>query len=488
MTSLNCFNRAALSVGAVVALLAGVGTTTAAESARVFDATRHALFNGAVVTGATGPKGSSKADSATNPFAPGTQPGRAPLIDDFSRGAASPGRVLPPPAIAASNQADVTPRLPGPDHPALDAEIQRLREIAFRPPGAAGHRAKPAQLKRAGATRANQAQARASWLMGLLTLHGIGVAADSADAVSWFEQARLLGEPMANAGLAWCDIDGCKTAPNPALARRWLPALRAVNLPRAQYLQWLIDSRLQPLQSEAPSARSDPNRPGTATLASRPLLVGAAKRGDIQANLELGLTSAANNQLAEALVFFRAAASRSNAAADNADWVLQRLAAASNPDASVSPSSINPSILPGRDRAATKPGTSGMVMTPGGMSSPAETLARAKRNHRGEGQSANYTEAIRLYRLAQNQGNSASSIEARKILELIFSRPGPGGQLDVAWMQQLAYVDLSGRVASLDRATMQNGLRREQTPLFDLLPQRWRNEAVHGLPAQPRVR
>ena len=78
-------------------------------------------------------------------------------------------------------------------------------------------------------------------------------------------------------------------------------------------------------------------------------------------------------------------------------------------------------------------------------------------------------------------------MEARKILELIFSRPGPGGQLDVAWMQQLAYVDVSGKVLSLDGAPVRAGLRREQTPLFDLLPQRWRNEAMRNLPTQTVV-
>lgn len=57
------------------------------------------------------------------------------------------------------------------------------------------------------------------------------------------------------------------------------------------------------------------------------------------------------------------------------------------------------------------------------------------------------------------------------MLELIFSRPGPDGQIDIAWMQQLAYVNLSKDVVTLDSTTARQSLRREPTPLFDLLPQ-----------------
>lgn len=63
------------------------------------------------------------------------------------------------------------------------------------------------------------------------------------------------------------------------------------------------------------------------------------------------------------------------------------------------------------------------------------------------------------------------------MLALIFSRPGPDGQIDIAWMQPLAYANLSGEVVSLDSATAQPMLRREPTPLADLLPP-WRQYAT----------
>lgn len=60
----------------------------------------------------------------------------------------------------------------------------------------------------------------------------------------------------------------------------------------------------------------------------------------------------------------------------------------------------------------------------------ADALAQAQRYHRGDRQPANFVKAIRPYRLAQNQGSE----QARKMLELIFSRPDPDGSVDVALM------------------------------------------------------
>lgn len=329
---------------------------------------------------------------------------------------------LPPPPVLRAEEALAPLRMPGADAPALQAELERLRATALSAPGPGA--------------RARRTQAQAAWVLGLLYLHGIGMAASPADAASWFERARRLGEPLAAAGLAWCEIDGCQGPPNPAAARRWIAPLRAVNLPRAQYLQWLVESRLAPLQLATPGLRQE------APLPSRQLLLSAAQGGDIHARIELGLESAAANRLAEALGHFRAAAARSPAAAANAALLSERL---------------------GRAPDTRQPPPAAALAGDG-------TLALAQRNHRGAGQPANFTEAIRLYRLAQSQGSE----QARKMLELIFSRPGPDGQIDIAWMQQLAYVNLSGEAVSLDSTTTRQMLRREPTPLVDLLPLPWR--------------
>jgi TPR repeat protein len=104
-------------------------------------------------------------------------------------------------------------------------------------------------------------------------------------------------------------------------------------------------------------------------------------------------------------------------------------------------------------------------------------LAAARRSHRGEGVPANYVEAIRLYQLAKLRG----SIEAQKMLALIYSRPTATGELDVAWMQQLAYLDLSGDTPRPASPAASRSLQREPSPLVDLLPPVWR-ERIATLP------
>jgi uncharacterized protein len=156
----------------------------------------------------------------------------------------------------------------------------------------------------------------------------------------------------------------------------------------------------------------------------------------VQANIELGLESVAANRPEQALAYFRAVAPRSQVATANVALMQARLQ---------SPSKI--------------------------ATSADETLALAQRNHRGEGQPANYVEAIRLYQKAQSQG----STQARKMLELIFSRPLANGHVDVAWMQQLAYTSYVKDMVVLGSASPPPTLQREPTPLFDLLPPFWRS-------------
>lgn len=311
-------------------------------------------------------------------------------------------------------------RLPGSDNPSLDIAVERVRAAALAT-------SVPRQ-------RGSRNAASASWVLGLLYVHGIGVVANLADAFYWFKRADAMGEPLAAAGLAWCAIEGCMGVSDPEAARRWISALRRTNPPRAQYLQWLLESRLMPTQIAAPGMA-----PGYATsgVPNRPLLLSAAQGGDIHALIELGLESLGASRRDDALMWFGEAAPRSPAAAANMALLKEPIRS-----------------LPEDARSQEA----------------RETLARAQRNHRGDGQPANFVEAIRLYRLAQSQGSQ----QARKILELIFSRPGPDGQIDIGWMQQLAYVDLSKEVAVLGSSTERRAFKRETTPLIDLLPPVWK--------------
>jgi hypothetical protein len=338
-------------------------------------------------------------------------------------------QTLPPSIPRTSLDAD-GPRLSPPPDAALQAEFARLRAAADRAPQSNG---RPATHARS-----------AAWQLGLAALHGIGGSVQPHEAQQWFDRAFRLGEPQAAAGLAWCAIDGCGSPPDPAAARRWIAALRTVDAARAQYFDWLLQTRLAPLQlaatpgavrrhsqvAEAPDA-------GRAGLPGKALLESAARGGNVHAAIELGLENVTNRHYDDALQQFRAVAARSPAAAHNAAVLAQRAAAP-------------------RQDASTTPG--------------AATFAQAQRYHRGEGVPANFTEAIRLYRLAQSQG----STPARRMLELIFSRPAPDGSVDVAWMQQLAQMDVTGDSPTQNPAGAQALLRREPTPLFDLLPPRWK--------------
>lgn len=278
--------------------------------------------------------------------------------------------------------------------------------------------------------------ARAAWLLGLVYLHGSGVARDPAQAALWFERARDLGEPLSSAGLAWCEIEGCKGTPDPAGARRWIAQLRNLNPARADYLEWVVASRLLPVQLANP--RADPAI-GRAAAPAQELLRRSAQQGDVNALIELGLQSMTAGNLAEAQDYFKAAAPKSQAAASNLVIVSERIKKAA-------------------------------PATPAFMSAH-ELLASAQRHHRGEGQTANYTEAIRMYQLAAGKG----SVEARQMLALIFSRITPSGDIDVPWMQHLSQLDLSKDAPALNTVTGGQMFKREPSALFELLPEVWRN-------------
>lgn len=367
-------------------------------------------------------------------------PGAAPLAPVISSKASAPnlGAAACPPDQLGS---------PISNSPAIANQFERLRATA------SGTVSPENRQLLTG--RQQRLQATAAWQMGLLTLHGICVVLNTADAEAWFARAYQLGEPLAAAGLAWCEIEGCKAAANPAAAKKWIELLRRIDAPRALYLQWLMQSRLAPMEIK-------PSSPGSAekgytALQYRQLLLSAAQRGDTNAKIELGLDSVFSNELAEALTFFKGASSKSTAAAINTVVMNERLHNA----AKLQPTTRSSSSINIKQQSA------------------AENLAQAQRYHRGIGVPSNYTEAIRLYQLAQNQGSET----AKKMLELIFSRPGPDGQIDLAWMQQLAQVDLRSALPSFEKNNAKQNLRREPTPLFELVPQQWKKYATASVSA-----
>ena len=88
---------------------------------------------------------------------------------------------------------------------------------------------------------------------------------------------------------------------------------------------------------------------------------------------------------------------------------------------------------------------------------------------------ANYTEAVRLYQAAASQGDA----RARKMLELIFSRPAPDGTLDPVWMQQLASLAMQpqGLTRTAPLPLSPQGWQQDPSPLYHLIPLPWRQAA-----------
>lgn len=349
---------------------------------------------------------------------------------------------------------------------ATEQALQRLRAQAGGGgsggqalPGAptdagAATRAQPRHAMRPPRAGATDTSARdAAWLLGLLALHGIAMPADPAQAQQWFDKARQAGHPLAPAGLAWCAIDGCTTAPNPAAARPWIAQLRAADPARALYLEWWVATRLAPLPRSEPHSLPGPGPgPGRdAATGAQPyhaLLLRAAQAGSAGALTELGLENVAQGQLQPALERFRAAAERSPAAAGNARRLASQLQG-------------EDPVRPGAGASAT------------GRTSAGQFFAQALLYHRGEGVPSNYAEAIRLYQVAAASG----SAPARRMLELIYSRPAPDGTVDIGWMQQLAQFDVT-RPGSLRPALPAPGpqpFSRDPTPLYDLVPPVWRD-------------
>lgn len=326
------------------------------------------------------------------------------------------------PAQAAAPAIDPAQMLPA--GPALGAGAERalphpaLQQLRAQAEGAgAPGKGEPAARR--------QAQRDAAWLLGLLSLHGAGTPLDPAAARRWFQRAQELGHPLAPAGLAWCALDGCGEAPQPIAAAPWIAQLRRADSARASYLEWLRGRQLAPLSGSRPTAADA-------------MLARAAAAGNAAAQVEYGLALLEGDQRDAALRQFRQAAARSPAAAANAQWLQGSVGAGA----------------PAQDADAG-----------------AQWLAQARRYHRGEGVPANYTEALRLYQRAANAG----SPQARRMLQTIYSRPAPGGAVDIGWMQQLARLDLDAlgqaQPAALAAA---HAFARDPTPLYDLVPAQWR--------------
>lgn len=335
-----------------------------------------------------------------------------------------------------------TPRIiprPGNDAPSLESPPIGMEKIT---PSEPGERQLQRELQRlqaqAEASRGSASTvqaAQAAWLLGLIYLHGAGVRIDPPLAQQWFERSAGR-EPWAFAGVAWCAIDGCTGHPDPAAATRAIQRLRPTHPGRADFLAWLQATQRKPLQL------ATPGQAASTSIPERQLLERAAAVGDIPASIELGISAFANEQLPQSEKYFRSVASRSVIATHNLN------------------------VVQTHSRTMSAP------VTPAAGGSAQAALNMARMYHQGQGVPANFSEAVRFYRLAEQRGSK----EAHKMLELIFSRPMPDGSLNAAWMQQLANADTSTPALTLNSGVNALQMQRQPTPLFDLLPPLWQQQ------------
>lgn len=301
-------------------------------------------------------------------------------------------------------------------------------------------------------------QANAAWIMGLLTLHGRGLPVDVRRAKSWFQIAWQQGKKIASAGLAWCEMVGCGMPPDLAKARYWRTQLPKVNRGRALYFEWLARAKSAPLDlPNDVDAKSTIDK-----IPHHELLVEAANAGDIHAHIELGIESAANNQLNEALQHFVFAEQNSSIVSNNASHIRSEI------DQEKSLSKLQKSSFNNADLAES-------------------SWLQARRYHRGEGIPINYVEAIRLYRKAADLGH----LHAKKMLDLIFSQSTEMGAINIFWMQRLSRMDVSGFSPQLPTVDGPVLLAREETGLTDFIPLLWMTRGVatkaNLLPCQPQI-
>lgn len=184
------------------------------------------------------------------------------------------------------------------------------------------------------------------------------------------------------------------------------------------------------------------------------------------ARLEIALEQAGTGRESDALAVLRALAPVLPAAAANVRVLEDRLRAGPAPTVAAEPAQ------PGN--GVTLLGMDNTIVLPGRTVGADEAYALARRFHQGNGVPANYSEAIRLYRQAEAQGNTA----ARQMLALIYSRPTADGQIDFTWMRQLSQIEPGTAGVGTARASAASPWQREPTPLSDLVPPRWRGQTT----------
>ncbi|MBS7808434.1 hypothetical protein [Variovorax sp. PCZ-1] len=271
--------------------------------------------------------------------------------------------------------------------------------------------------------------------LGLQRLHGLQGPQDLKQAGQAFMLAFARSDPQAPAAVALCHLLGCYGTPDRRAVELWIERTRAREPAKAKLLEWAS------LEQFAVAQNANAN-----TNASRArlqaLLQEAVRLLDPVALNEQGLQQVAVGQHRAALRSFEQAAQRgSQAAARNYNLLSQ---------------------MPQQQAAVVFPALA--PISP--VAAPGQAIYdTAVRHHVGTGMPANYSQAVLYYRQAADLGH----LQAKRMLELIFSRRTADGSLDQIWMRQLAAQAASS--SSSANATSAMWLQKDISLLADWLPQ-----------------
>lgn len=311
--------------------------------------------------------------------------------------------------------------------PAPGEPLQGCLEPGTPAAGAIARKPRPvARIDRELFARAEQGDPDAAFLVALRYFDGDCVRKSYAEAHRWFEVAAAAGHWCAAAAASYLRAEGLGVEREPAAARAGFREAQAAGCARAFYLQAQTEDRTL--------------RPERRSLA-RELLERGAALGDGHSLNALGAERERDDdrRAAEAL-YARAARAGNRAARVN----LQRL------DRYFSRHERRESLESLRRRVQLR--------------EPAAEFALAQRYHRGDGVTADYTVALKLYRLAAE----AKHPPAVEMLALILSRTDPrSAGVDIAWMQILAYAPLATDETGRQRGVLQPVI--DDDPFYDMV-------------------
>lgn len=240
-----------------------------------------------------------------------------------------------------------------------------------------------------------------------------------------FKSAADAGDLRASIAFAYLQAMGLGVPRDPSSARQRLQAASGAGIARADYILSLVEAMER--------------RPQSAQRAGA-LRESAARRGDAVAENAMGVYYQQQGDRTTAELWYQRAVEHGSR---NATQNLANLARSEQ---------VKQQVADTRRTADT------------GNADALFSLAR--RYHRGEGVPPDYGQALRLYRAAAAKGSEP----ARQMLGLIQSRPAVDGQVDPAWMQQLASATVGGPDRRIESPAVDTGvaLPKNDDPLSGL--------------------